>query len=162
MVAITLPEDVLETLRGLHPDPGWAIVQLVERTHPTQPRHPHPRETVAELARLPGKRALIVVKPQSLGSLPGVSLIPLSDGRAFLALAPGAGIADLEVAVLDRVDELPRNSLERRPLMEFRKLIRKWRRDSGLRIRSQALILIEGTVAETSQVLSRLPDSPRR
>ena len=55
--------------------------------------------------QLPGKRALILVKPDVFAGLNGVSVIPLSDGRGFLALDVGRGLADLEVAVVDRLDD---------------------------------------------------------
>ena len=54
--------------------------------------------------QLPGKRALILVPPDVFDGLDGVSVIRLSDGRGFLALQPGKGYADLELAVVDRLD----------------------------------------------------------
>jgi hypothetical protein len=42
-----------------------------------------------------------MVRATLFKDMPGVSLIPLSDGRAFLALEHGKGVADLELFVLD-------------------------------------------------------------
>jgi len=36
--------------------------------------------------------------------MPGVHIIPPGATRAFLALEPGRGMSDLEVAVIDRLD----------------------------------------------------------
>lgn len=63
-----------------------------------------PPVDVAQLVRFPGDRALIQVRAELFSDMPGVSLIPLTDGRAFLALASGKGVADLELAVVDRME----------------------------------------------------------
>ena len=56
--------------------------------------------------------------------MPGVSLIPLSDGRAFLALERGKGVADLELAVLDRLDgKRGLTPPSARPCSELRQLL---------------------------------------
>jgi hypothetical protein len=57
-----------------------------------------------ELAKMSARRALIVVDPRSIRSVPGVSVIPVAAGRAFLAFDPGRGLADLELAAVDGLD----------------------------------------------------------
>ena len=56
--------------------------------------------------QLPGQRALILVQPEAFRRLKGVSIIPLADGRGFLALEANRGVADLELAVLDRLETI--------------------------------------------------------
>src|SRR5262245_3328119 len=46
--------------------------------------------------------SLMVVDPL-VQSAPGVSVVPVAAGRAFLAFGEGRGLADLGVAVLDRL-----------------------------------------------------------
>jgi hypothetical protein len=158
VVALTLPEEVLEALRTVHRDPGWAIVQLVDpilsRRIPS--RRPQMPKAAAELVQLPGRRALIVVEPGLFTALRGVSTIPLADGRAFLALDPGAGIADLEVALLDRLDLTPLKSTERAQLTQVRDTVRAWRLDPGLTIRTKSIIVVEGMVSGTQRPLNPL------
>src|ERR1700741_3890062 len=82
LISLTLPRDVVNWLGSIDDDLGWAIVKIYERA--TKVRHQDAR--VAQLVRFPGNRALIQVRLDLLRDMPGVSLIPLSDGRAFLAL----------------------------------------------------------------------------
>jgi hypothetical protein len=98
LLTITLPHDVVAWLQGIHADPAWAIVSLYNRLVPPGSRAPRRARPRVELAGLAGRRALIVVDPSTYRSLPGVSVIPMAAGRAFLALEPGRGVADLEQA----------------------------------------------------------------
>lgn len=142
LVALTLPHDVLDWLRGINEDPAWAIVSLFERsTKRSGPRDLPRRE--AELLDVGRRRALIVVDQKSFTTLPGVSVVPLAAGRSFLALEPGKGMADLEVAVLDRLEEHSLAEGERKALVELRHQLREWRQDQGLRFHSRSIIVVE-------------------
>jgi hypothetical protein len=144
VVALTLPQDVIHSLRTVHRDLGWAIVRLVESTlgdrATKRPSEPSP---LAELAHLPGKQGLIVVQPQVFKGLRGVSTSPLADGRAFLAFDQGGGLADLEVAILDMLEATPRHSGRSPQLAQLRHIVRAWRRDPGLTVRIKSIIVIE-------------------
>src|SRR5690348_7421655 len=97
LISVTLPADVIDWLATIDDDLGWAIVKLHERSTKARAKDP----SVAQLVRFPGNRALIVVRSDLFKEMPGVSPITLSDGRAFLALDAGKGVADLELFVLD-------------------------------------------------------------
>ena len=158
VVALTLPEEVLDALRTLHQDPGWAIVQLVEPIltdggHRRRPTTPAP---LIELVHLPGRRALIVVQPEVFARLRGVSTIPLADGRAFLAFDHAGGLADLEVAVLDQLEVAPPRSAERARLTQVRDVLRAWRHDPGLVFRTKSIIVVEGVVGVERRPLAAL------
>lgn len=153
IVAVTLPQDVVEQLHGIHEDLGWAIVRLVEqRQRRGQALAPLPRKrrpaadpgqvVEAELAAVAPGQALIVVNSAAVRSLPGVQLIPISDGQAFLALEPGKGMADLELAVLDRLESLPVGSRDRAAVESLLQRLRGWRRDERLSFHSRAIILV--------------------
>lgn len=167
VVALTLPLDVVEGLRSMHADLAWAIVRLVERSAhgPAARRRREASATPAELVELSGARALIVVQPRVFAGLRGVSTIPLADGRAFLAFEDRGGIADLEVAILDRIDELPQRSDQRRELAQVRDLVKTWRRESGLVFRTSHIIVAEnlsGRRRRTRAGLEVLPGKPGR
>lgn len=146
VVALTLPEEVLDALRTIHRDPGWAIVQLVEPilSHSARRRRPKGPRALAELVHLPGRRSLIVVQPHVFTRLRGVSTIPLADGRAFLAFDRGGGLADLEIAILDELEVTAPRGAERTQLMQVRDIVRAWRRDPGLVCRVKSIIVVEG------------------
>jgi hypothetical protein len=69
-------------------------------------------------------------------------MVPLSDAEAFLALAPGRGMADLEIAVVDQLERLKAGTPERRAAGRFRQQLRAWRRDSRLTFESRSIILV--------------------
>ena len=140
VVALTLPEDVVRGLRRVHPDLAWAIVTLFEKHPPSRVDAPRPD---VELVTIAGRQSLIAVNRKAFTRLPGVRVIPLDDDRAFLALEPGRGLADLELAVIDRLADPSINVRERKRLAEFEAQLRKWRHNRALRFHSQAIIVVE-------------------
>jgi hypothetical protein len=144
LVALTLPQDVLQLLQTIHHDPAWAVVQLAESLFRRDVQRPSkPPIAIAELIHLPGKRGLIVVRPKLFASLPGVSTIPLADGRAFLAFDQAAGLADLEVAIHDKLELTPASGAARGRLTEILEAVRGWRRDRNLVFRTKSIIVVE-------------------
>jgi hypothetical protein len=144
LVALTLPRDVLIALRAVHRDPAWAVVQLVEASSfkRNEQRKSVAVPAIAELVHLPGNRGLIVVQSNVFGRLPGISTIPLANGRAFLAFDQPAGLADLEVAILDKLELSKRSRAERAQLTESLNTIRRWRRDRRLVFRTKSIIVV--------------------
>ena len=136
LISLTLPADVLAWLTAMDDDIGWAIVKLHERA--TKPRGAE--FDVAQLVRFPGDRALILVRAALFKDMPGVSLIPLADGRAFLALDHGKGVADLELIVLDRLDDKKIDTSERTALNKLRQLLKQWRQE-GVRFESRSIVI---------------------
>ena len=152
LLTISLPADVVAWLRKLDPDPAWAIVSLFERA--TKKTRGELR--TAELVQLPGKRALILVRPDVFFGLSGVSVVPLSDGRGFLALDSGRGIADLEVAVVDRLDAPALAVEQRAALGEVRQLLRDWRQQ-GLQFVTRSILVVEQqSIGQPTRALSAL------
>lgn len=150
LVSLTLPLDVIDWLATVDDDPGWALVKIHERSIRAKAR---PIE-IAGLVQLPGKRALILVRPDLFTNLKGVSLIPLADGRALLALDATKGVADLEVAVLDRLDAAAVPPPERAALLHMRQLLKQWRQD-GILFESRAVIIaLQRGSAERGRALS--------
>ena len=162
VVALTLPQDVLDRLKSIHTDPGWAIVQMVEGAGSPGPieRHVPPPAPPVELVHLPGGKALIVVQPSVFRHLDGVSLVPLSDGRAFLAFDCLGGIADLEVAIIDRLQE-DRSTAEQAALEQVRDLLRLWRRSGQLRFETKSIIVVNGRPSGGRRPLPKLQAHPK-
>lgn len=142
LLAVTLPDDVVAWLQGINQDPAWAIVSLFEQQHrrPAARGIPHPDVQLVEIGP---RRALIVVPQSAFVALPGVSVIPLGAGRAFLALEPGKGIAELELAVVDRLEESDLDESEARILTSLRRHLRDWRLDKSLQFSARSIIVVE-------------------
>jgi hypothetical protein len=142
MVALTLPEDVIEGLRRIDNDLAWAIVTLFQKE---KGRHGHDAkpEPDAELAKIAERRSLIVINRFVFKDLPGVHMVPLAGHRAFLALEPGKGMSDLELAVVDRLESQDAGPAERTALHGLRLQLRQWRRDPEIRFHTRAIIIVE-------------------
>lgn len=139
VVAVTLPVDVVTRLRAIHEDLGWAIVSLTRQT--TARRSATRPASDVQLVDIGSDRALIVVDPAVVHGLPGVQIVPLSSTQALLALETGRGLADLEVAVADRLDRL-RPGSEHRALTGLLAQLRQWRRGRRLSFDTRSIILV--------------------
>ena len=139
VVALTLPETVIRGLRDVHPDLARAIVALFQRRAP----HAAPPRANAELVAIGERHSLIVVSRKMLAKVPGVRAVPLELDRAFLALGSGRGIADLELAVIDRLGDIREGSREWAGLMELRTRLREWRHSRTLRFHGESIIVVE-------------------
>ena len=140
-MALTLPDEVVRGLRKIHPDLAWAIVRMFEKRRPAAALEaPQPD---AELVAIADRRSLIVVNRALFKSLPGINIIPLTGDRAVLALEPGGGMTDLELAVIDRLDDPSVDRVERQALGRLRTQLRAWRHDRVLRFHARAIIVVE-------------------
>jgi hypothetical protein len=142
VVALTLPDDVVRGLRKVHPDVGWAIVTLLEKSPAGAATRPE-EQADAELVTIADRRSLIVVNRETFKSLPGVSVVPLHGNRAFLALEAGSGMSGLELAVIDRLDAPSVDRGERKALQALRAQLRAWRHDRTLRFHTRSIIVVE-------------------
>ncbi len=140
VVALTLPQKTIRGLRKVHSDLAWAIVTLFENGSPKRAIGP---AADAELVTIADRQSLIVVNRAVFKRLPGVNIIPLNGSHAFLALDPGQGLADLELAALDRFDDPAIDVRERRALRTFRTQLKRWREDRALRFHTRAIIVVE-------------------
>jgi hypothetical protein len=139
LISVTLPADVIEWLSTIDDDLGWALVKL----HNKATRTRKPDFDVAQLVRFPGDRALIQIRAELFGEMPGVSLIPLSEGRAFLALEHGKGVADLELVVIDRLESKRVPPAERTALFRLRQLLKQWRQE-GIQFELRTIVVARG------------------
>ena len=155
LITLTLPDDVIQWLQGIDRDLGWAVVKLFERSAKASNREPK----LADLVQLPGQRALILVRPVFFQKVKGVSVIPLADGRGFLALDSGKGAADLELAVIDRLEAPAIEAQERAALQQFRQLLKKWRQD-GIEFESRSIIVARRGLVSGGRPLSALDTEP--
>ncbi len=144
VVALTLPEEVVLGLRKVNADLAWAIVTLFEKTAKNGSVSRRPTNE-AELVSVGGPRSLIVVPRQLFLSfnLPGVSILPLHDDRAFLAFDPGHGMSDLVLAVDDRLADASLARPKVAALKRLREQLREWRRNPRLRCSERAIIVVE-------------------
>jgi hypothetical protein len=149
VVAMTLPEDVIDRLHRVHRDLGWAIVKLLDDQSSPKVRR-DVTEPDVELVTVAERRSLIVVNREVIRNLPGVNIIPFTGNRAFLALDIDRGLSDLELAVSDRLADGAVETRERRALTDLQGHLRSWRHDQTLLFHTRAIIVVERTTGKLS------------
>lgn len=138
-VTLTLPEDVIRALEGIDPDVSRAVVRLAQ---PELARRPHPP---AELAVF-GRRAVIVVNPtHALEERTGVSLVPLSDGRALIAFDRSITPASLELMIQDAIDGTRLTPSDKRIFEAIGAVLRDARRAKGVSLVQRNIVVLEAT-----------------
>jgi len=161
LVALTLPIDIVRGLRRIDQDIARAIVRVFEGTAHAAADSPTSQRPDAELVRIADRRSLIVVNSAIIQSLPGVNVVPLDATRAFLALEPGRGVSDLELAVIDRLDEGV-EVRERQALDQLRGQLKAWRCDPALRFHSRSIIVVETLAPQRRKADSTSRDATTR
>jgi hypothetical protein len=138
-VTISLPEDLLERLRAQHLDLGRAIVDLFERSAAA--------DSPVQLAEF-GKGALILVPPASaLKRLAGVELIPLTNGRALIALDQPMSPSDLELTLNDALSDGSLPPDDHAIVANVVDILREARTSQGARLRQRTIIIVERGVS---------------
>lgn len=140
LVAVTLPTDTLAHLRQIDADLARAIVTLTQ-AHVQGNAEPVRETPDVDLVQLTMRDALIIVNRRHVASLPGVSVLPLGDEQGFLALQADQGLADLIVAVQDRLEEDGVPAAERHALQSMKAHLKAWRQDTTLTFESRAIIV---------------------
>jgi hypothetical protein len=149
-VTITLPDDIVTLLRSLDPDLSRAIVRLSE----SAAARLAPRPAV-ELAHY-GRNAVIVVTPSTvLRRLPGVSLVPLPDGRALISLDAKSRIAEFEVLVRDAVEANSRTPAERSMLDALGQILRAARQSRNIALCERSIIVLERQKTRNGRTVRR-------
>ena len=141
-VTITLPKTTLGQLEQIDPDRGRAIVKLARQAS----RASHGGEPSIELVDIGGGSGLVVIGTTSaLNSIGFLRMVEVSAGRHLIALLPGHGIHELEVALLDTLHE--RNSPadpDSSMITKLLELLRNFRKSEGVST-AQILFLRLGT-----------------
>jgi hypothetical protein len=141
LLAVTLPEDTIHELRQIDSDVGRAIVLLVNAVAGS--RGLATNRPIVTYEKVGRRRSLIVVDRDAVKEVPGCELIPLSEDRAFLALADGRGLPDLELALLDRLSDHTVTGREREGLEALRRTLMDCRRADDIEVESRSIFVVE-------------------
>ena len=138
-ITMTLPEDVIAALEGVDGDLGRAVVQLAQPLLADVVHRP-----LAELAKY-GTSAIIIVKPfEALAAIPGVTLVPLPDGRAVISLDDSMSVHEFELRLRDAIeadDEL--ETRERAALAAISEILKSARRTKGVVVQQRNIIVLQ-------------------
>ena len=146
LVALTLPQDTIEFLQGVDADLGWAIVKLANGVQGGDAGSP-PRQSTppdVDLVPIAPHQYLIVVRAHDIfTSLPGVDLVPLGHGRAFLAFRGDSTVEGLELSLIDRLEDDTLRTADASRLRAFRDVLKSWRRDQALTFHERTIVVVE-------------------
>lgn len=141
LVAVTLPEDTIQELRHIDADLGRAIVLLVNALAGS--REPATNRPIVTYEKVGRRRSLIVVDRDAVKGVPGCELIPISEDRAFLTMADGRGLPDLELAILDRLSDHTVTGRQREGLEALRRALMDCRRADDVEVESRSIFVVE-------------------
>ena len=140
-ITLTLPEEVIDALSEIDVDLSRAVVRLAQ---PELAKRPHPP---AELAAF-GRCAVIVVNPtRTLEQRTGVSLVPLSDGRALISFDEPLSVAQLELRIQDAIQDSRLSRADTAVFETIGRLLRDARHAPDVAVQQRHIIVIEKTSA---------------
>ncbi len=140
-VTLTLPDDIIAALTAVDDDISRAVVRLSQ---------PLVKDVVArppaELSKY-GDSAIIVIKPlPALGRIPGVTLIPLPDGRALISLEESMTLYEFELKLRDTIDEgTDLEPWQRAAMASIREILKSARRTKGIEVHERSIIVLQST-----------------
>lgn len=136
-VTVTLPDDVIASLRSLDLDIGRAIVRLATRR---SDRRIHPAAELAVFGRL----AVIVVSPTpTLKARAGVDLVPMPDGRALIAFDRATTTAAVELKIADALADKRMSRADRRIFEAIAEILRTARHSKDVTLLQRNIIVLE-------------------
>jgi hypothetical protein len=136
-VTVTLPDDVIEVLRGVDQDVSRAVARIAARH---QSNHGRP---AAELSVF-GRRAVITVRPTpTLERRTGISLVPLTDGRALISFDQPTTIEELELLLYDALEDPHLAADDRRLFQEIASILKHARRSRDVTLLRRTIIVLE-------------------
>lgn len=139
-VTLTLPEDVIAALTAVDTDLGRAVVQMSQPLDVrAAPRPP------AELSQHRDRAVIIVRSGEVLESIPGVTLVPLPDGRALISLDESLSIHEFELNLRDALAENKMSESERSLVRSIVEILTAARQTSGLVVQRRSIIVLQST-----------------
>ena len=135
-VTLTLPRRLVDLLRAEDPDLSRAI------TNGLDPQ-PVPRKLIVDVMRVGRRESLIIINPTLLPTLRDCSFIRLAADRAFIALKPSGTLADLALAVADRLEDADITRQQRAALRALRRVLRTWRLDRKVKVTHKAIVILD-------------------
>jgi hypothetical protein len=136
-VTLTLPSRLVDLLRTEDQDLSRAVTNELDP-------HPVPRKLIVDVMRVGRRESLIIINPTLLPSLRDCSFIRLAPDRAFIALKPSGTLADLALAVADRLEDADVTRQQKAALRALRRALRTWRLDRKVKVTHKAIVILDG------------------
>jgi hypothetical protein len=156
-VTLTLPDDVIEALRGVDADLSVAVVRIAQSL---VPEAPYAR---TELVNYGGRSVIIVPRSQVLRERTGVELVPLTDGRALMAFDNRLSIPQLELRIGDALADSTIEGGDRAMFEALAEILKNARRSERVEVRQRNIIVLQSTrpAGEGGTATDEVDDEPR-
>jgi len=140
-VTLTLPEDVIEALGRLDGDVSRAVVRLAESAMADVAPRPD-----AELANYRDSAVIVTKRVAALERIPGVTLVPLPDGRALISLAEHVTAYEFELKLRDLVEDGDTiDPRDRAVLVSIGEILKAARSTKGITVHQRSIIVLQST-----------------
>ena len=136
-MTLTLPSRLVDLLRAEDPDLSRAVSNGLDA-------HAVPRRLIVDVMRVGRRESLIIINPMLLPTLRDCSFIRLAADRAFIALKPSGTLADLALAVADRLEDADVTRQQKAALRALRRALRTWRLDRKVNVTHKAILILDG------------------
>jgi hypothetical protein len=135
-VTLTLPEDVIARLGGVHPDLSYAIAQLVDVSGPMIPRSP------AELVTFDDSAVIVVPRSSAITDRTDAELVPLADGRALLAFDENVSVPQFELQLRDALADPALAASERSMFEALAEILQSTRGGRGVTLGQRRIVVL--------------------
>jgi hypothetical protein len=136
-VTLMLPEDVIARLQAIDEDLSLAVVRAID---PLLPRTP---SRSPELTRYGNRTVIVVPRSAVLAERTGVELVPISDGRALMAMSEGVSIPQLELQLTDALADAALDAESRDLFEKLAGILRNARQDEAVELRPRRIITLQ-------------------
>jgi hypothetical protein len=137
-VTLTLPEDVLDALARLDEDVSRAVVRIAQPLAAEVGPH-----APAELSKH-GDTAVIVIRPvAALERIPGVTLVPMPDGRALISLDDSMSVYEFELKLRDALDDGDVARADLSAMQSILDILKSARQTKGVDLQQRRIIVLQ-------------------
>ena len=140
-VTLTLPDDVIAALSGVDDDLSRAVVQLSQPLLKDVVTRPP-----AELSKYRDSAVIVIKRLPMLTRMPGVSLVPLPDGRALISLDEMTSVHEFELKLDDAIDEATDlEPWQRSAMSSIREILKSARQSKAITVHQRNIIVLQST-----------------
>jgi len=138
-VTLTLPDDVIASLTGVDHDISRAVVRLTQPLLKDVVTRPP-----AELSKYGDSAVIVTRRLPALNRMPGVSLVPLPDGRALISLDDRMSVHEFELKLCDAIDgSTDLEPWERSAMSSIREILKSARLSKGITVHQRNIIVLQ-------------------
>jgi len=140
-ITLTLPDDVIAALIGVDNDLSRAIVRLSQPLLIDVVIRPP-----AELSKYGDSAVIVTKRLPAVNRMPGVSLVPLPDGRALISLHEAMSVHEFELKLADAIDGGDdMEPWERSAMSSIREILKSARQNKGITVHQRSIIVLQST-----------------